>query len=196
MITRRVCLGLLASSCLACEDEAPRPPDTAPRQPPKPTARRSAPSASAQVTPTTTPTPSAAPVASTKKRDLDQSCGTAPTDAPPLDIVKFTLTSKLENRKPTDELTMVKPGTKIYAYLVVKNLTKEERCLLVTFRVNGRKRASLTLDVGTSPTWRTWAHISPSKGDAPGTVEVEVTDDQGRQRYLQKVLVEPESGAP
>jgi hypothetical protein len=150
---------------------------------------------SARTTASASSSPQApSPTASAKKRDLDQKCATAAPDALPLDIVQFTLTSKLDKRKPTDELSIVQPETKIYAYLVVKNLGTAERCVLVTFRVNGRKRASLTLDIGTSPTWRTWAQITPAKGDAPGNVEVEITDDHGKQRYKQKVLLEPSAG--
>lgn len=140
------------------------------------------------------PKPVAKPSALAPKRDLDQKCAKAPDDAPPLDIIQFALTSKLEKRKPTDELSIIQPGTKIYAYVAVKNLETRERCVLVTFRVNGRRRAALTLDIGTSPSWRTWANITPAESDAPGNVEVEITDDHGRQRYKQRILIEPTSG--
>jgi hypothetical protein len=183
---------LLAASLLACDDERPSRPGAPPDQPPRPAKPTSRPRASTSASASAAvPVPVAPPSAEPKKRDLDQKCAPAEEGADPLDIGKFVLTSKLEDRKPTDELTIIQPGTKVYAYLVVKNLGKKERCVLVTFRVNGKKRASLTLEIGTSPTWRTWAHITPAEGDAPGQVEVEITDDQGRQRYLQKVLVEP-----
>lgn len=194
--SRRSCLQGLACAVLltACEDAPPGGPSP-PGQPPLPPKPRPKPSAESSAASSATAASSAPPPpaasASARPRDLDQACSSAPDDAPPLDIVQFALTSKLEKRKPTDELTIIKPGTKVYAYVVVKNLETTERCVLVTFRVNGNRRAALTLDIGTSPTWRTWANITPSDKDAPGTLEVEVTDDHGRERFKQKILIEP-----
>lgn len=179
---------LLLSLLAACDDEPPTRPASPPDAPPPPPTRP-APTASASVA--ARPAASATAAPAKEEQDLEQRCAPAGDDVAPLVIVDFKLTSKLENKKPTDELAIVKPGTKIYAYLVVENLEKTERCVLVTFRVDGRKRASLNLMIGTSPAWRTWAHITPEKGDAGGEVEIEITDDHGRQRYRQKVLVEP-----
>lgn len=186
----RHALCLLFVLLAACDDEPPTRPSSPPDRPPA-RVSRPAESASASTAPSEAPAPAPSRPPPSEKRDLDQRCEPAPADAPPLAIVDFKLTSKLENKRPTDELGIVRAGTPIYAYLVVENLEATKRCVLVTFRVNGKKRASLTLAVGTSPAWRTWAHIKPEEGDAPGAVQVEITDDHGRQRYQQKLLIEP-----
>ncbi len=177
---RHVLACLLCVALFGCEDTPPIPPSNAPDDPPKPEPRKPQSSARRKRRPVP-----AAPM------DLDQSCSPAPDGAKPLDVLELRITSGLEDRKPTDTLSIIGAGTKVYAYLVVKNLEKTERCVVVTFKVDGKKRSALTLDIGTSPTWRTWTHITTSKRDAGSTVEIEVTDDQGKQHYREKVLVEP-----
>jgi hypothetical protein len=190
---------LLLLLCLAaCNDDPPRPPHDPPDRPARPevraTASVSASASAAPVAPATAPEPSAAPSATASadaKRDLEQECPEAEDDAPALKLVDFKLTTKIEDKKPTDEVSIVKAGTKVYAYLGIKNLTDVKRCVQVTFRVNGRLRSSLTLDIGKSPNWHTWAYVTANKDDAGAKIDIDVIDDQGREQGHAKVLVEP-----
>jgi hypothetical protein len=211
-------LHLLAAvfALAACDDDPPKPPHDAPERPPRPEAPAKAATSASSAAPAESardadpsdadpsdadpsdadpsdadPSPSAAPSASASARDLDQRCPPAPGAAPPLKLVELRLTSAIENKRPTDEVTIIKPGDKVYAYLGIRNLTDDKRCVLVTFRVNGRQRSALTLDIGKAPSWRTWAYVKANDGDAAATIEIEVVDDQGHQHAHEKVLVEP-----
>ena len=46
--------------------------------------------------------------------------------------------------------------------------------------INGHERSKVSLQIGQSPTWRTWAYVTPRKEDAPGKLQVKVVDDQGK----------------
>jgi hypothetical protein len=124
------------------------------------------------------PVSAAEPTASARRRSYDQKCEPADEDLKALELVEFQLTSEVKDKKPVDEIERTQPGKDVWAYMAVKNRSGEERCVTVIFRVNGKKRASVTLDVGESPSWRTWAHNRVLDGDAPGKIEVEIVSDQ------------------
>jgi len=127
------------------------------------------------------PSPSSAePSPRPKPIDLEQACSEASADAPALKLGKVQLTSGLEDKKPIDELKEVHPGQKLYAYLEVGSEVGE-RCVSVRFRFGEHERATLTLDIGRSPRWRTWANVTVGKKDVGKTAEIAVFDDQGHE---------------
>ncbi len=96
----------------------------------------------------------------------------------PVEILKFTFTSEVESKNPADSLTTGKPGTKVFAHLVVRNRTGRARKVNVAFELNGKTRTEVELTVDESWSWRTWAYNTIPK-DAKGTLRVTVTDDEG-----------------
>ncbi len=127
---------------------------------------------------------SAAPAASAdkpKKKDLDQRCPPADPSLKPLKLVKFQLTSGVDDkRRPKDSLEEVRPGMKVWAYLTIRNLSgQDDRCVTVAFEVGDKHRSRVTLDIGQSPGWRTWATTTITDADVPGQLGVVVMDDQG-----------------
>ncbi len=129
-----------------------------------------APSASAAAPPTTPVT--SGPTASSAEVDDELSTR-------PLELLKMTLTSGVENKQPKDVLTSAKPGERVYAHLTVRNRSGRERKVHVAFQVNGDTRSEVDLTVGSSWSWRTWAYNTLTAKDVKGTVRVEVTDDEG-----------------
>ena len=98
----------------------------------------------------------------------------------PLQLLGFVFASRVESRKPVEQLRFARPGQRVYAYLRMRNRSGEERCLRVEFRVNGKKRTSVELEVGESWQWRTWAYATLRASDTSGTLELRVIDDQDR----------------
>ena len=96
----------------------------------------------------------------------------------PVELLKFTFTSGVDAKNPADLLTAGKPGTKVYAHLVVRNRTGRARKVNVAFELNGKTRTEVPLAVDESWSWRTWAYNTIPK-DAKGTLRVTVTDDEG-----------------
>ena len=102
-------------------------------------------------------------------------------------LVDFKFTSDVKKRKPVDTLSHGEAAQKVWAYLTMKNVSGQERCVTVTFRFNGKKRSRVTLDIGESPTWRTWAYNTVQKKDVPGKIEVRIVDDQGVELLKQNL---------
>lgn len=96
----------------------------------------------------------------------------------PVEILKFTFTSAIDAKNPVDSLTTAKPGTKVWAHLVVRNRTGRARKITVAFELNGKTLSEVPLTVDESWSWRTWAYNTIQK-DAKGTLRVTVTDDEG-----------------
>ena len=123
-------------------------------------------------------------------KHLDQDCEPTAAGQAPLELVKLQLTSNVEEREPVDEIERAKAGEHVWAYLEVANGSDVGRCVSVVFRVDGGKRAALTLDVGPSPRWRTWAKNRMVEADAGKTLEIEVRDDQGRVLDTRRLRIE------
>jgi hypothetical protein len=123
-------------------------------------------------------------------KHLDQDCEPPAAGDKPLALVKLQLTSNVAEREPVDELAQAKVGEHVWAYLEVANGSEVGRCVSVVFRVDGGKRAALTLDVGPSPRWRTWAKNRIAETDAGKSLEIEIRDDRGRVLETRKLRIE------
>ncbi|MCC6525305.1 MAG: hypothetical protein IT373_21810 [Polyangiaceae bacterium] len=97
----------------------------------------------------------------------------------PLQLLAFTFTSKVDKRMPTDTLHVAYPGKRVWVHMRLRNRSGEGRCVHVEFRVNGKKRTEVELDIGESWNWRTYAFFTLRDSDTSGIVEARVTDDQG-----------------
>lgn len=107
-----------------------------------------------------------------------EACASADPSLRPMQLLRFTFTDGVEGRDPRTRLGVARPGRRLYAHLRLRNRSGRERCVRVIFRVGGKRRSEITLAVGRSWSWRTWAYATLRAGDT-GPVTVEVRDDQG-----------------
>ena len=85
----------------------------------------------------------------------------------PLEVLRFQFTSGTKNREPVDKLWRARPGERVYAYVALRNRSGRERKVHVTFRVNGKTRTEVDLDIAESWSYRTWAYNTVLKTDLP-----------------------------
>ena len=121
-----------------------------------------------------------------QETDHEGACAPQGSDVQPMQLLDFRWTSGIDQRNPKDKLRVTKPGDRVYAYLRMRNRSGRERCLRVQFRISGKKRPPITLKVGKSWSWRTWAY-STSRSDDRGFIELLVSDDQGYEIVRQKL---------
>lgn len=130
--------------------------------------------------------PSASATAST---ELPSAEGTIAPSAPdesssgpidpdkPMELQRFQFTSNVKNREPVDKMWRVRPGERVYAFINLRNRTGRERSIHVSFKVNGKSRTDVDLNIAESWSFRTWAYNTVKKDDKPGKLEVVITDD-------------------
>ncbi len=123
--------------------------------------------------------------------DHEGACAPADPGLDPLQLLRFTFTDGVENKDPKQKLHIARPGQRVYAHLRLRNRSGRERCVHVTFRVGGQKRTDVTLKVGKSWSWRTWAYATPRVDDTK-PLQVVVTDDQGKVIVEKKLAVVPQ----
>lgn len=113
-----------------------------------------------------TSAPAAAAAAPTAK-DASKRAKTA-ADAP-LKVKRLVLSDAIarRSREPLGEKTSFKVGDsdKIYAFVEVENPTESESEVFVTFEPqgDGASQGQVSLHVGASPRWRTWAFTRNAK---------------------------------
>ena len=192
-----VCASVVAvavASTIGCDDPAPAagvPPASAPpagvvsELPAKPGSAE--PGASA---------PSPAPSTSDALEEGGEPSGSADCAAvdpslPPVQLLKVTFTSAVEDKKPIDKLNVARPGQRVWAHIVARNRTGARRCVHVTFRVGGKVRTEVDLEVGESWSWRTWAYNTLRSSDTSGKLELEVSDEHGKRIMLTELPIVP-----
>ncbi|MBI5534262.1 MAG: hypothetical protein HY898_16175 [Deltaproteobacteria bacterium] len=147
---------------------------------------RSRDSSSADAASSASVSASAEPVAS-----VSASASSAPVI--PLQLLKFTPTSRIRGKEPVDVLEAAEPGTRVWAHFAIRNRSGETRKITVVFSVNGEKRTTLPLKVEPSWSFRTWGYNSLRKTDTEGEVTIEATDDQGVVLVTAKVPIKPKA---
>jgi len=120
-------------------------------------------------------------------------CAPVDPDLKPMQVLRFKFTSKVKNREGVDKLSVLRPGQRVYAHLTMRNRSGYDRCLHLTFRVNGKQRTALTLGIGKSWSWRTWA-FNTVRDDERGFLELEVKDDQGKLVLRERLAIVPDPG--
>jgi hypothetical protein len=123
----------------------------------------------------------------------EESAGCAPKDPKlkPLQLLRFSFTSAVEGKAPTDRLRVARPGQRVWAHFVVRNRSGEARCVHLAFRVGGEIRTELDLDVGESWSWRTFAYATLRSSDTSGQLEIEAIDDQGKVLARERLPIVP-----
>ena len=87
-------------------------------------------------------------------------------------------------------LQVAHAGERVYAHLTMRNRSGRDRCIHLTFRVAGKKRTSITLKVGKSWSWRTYAY-NTLRSDDRAPLQLVVTDDQGATVLTKMLAVIP-----
>jgi hypothetical protein len=113
-------------------------------------------------------------------------CAPEGSDLAPLQLLRFAFASGIEGKDPKDDLRLARRGQRVFAHLTLRNRSGRSRCVRLVFRVGGKKRTEVTLKIGESWSWRTWAY-NTIKSDDEGPLELTVSDDQG-QVILEKTL--------
>jgi hypothetical protein len=119
----------------------------------------------------------------------DAPAAAKPTEAKPAEVkpaevapsgvslTRFEIATGVEEREPVGAAAEFAAGTKLYAFLDVKNPSDATE-LVVTFeREGGTKSPGVTLSVPSGKRYRTYAHFSGAK--AAGTYKCTVTTGDG-----------------
>jgi hypothetical protein len=113
------------------------------------------------------------------QEDAGAACAPLDPALKPMQLLRLVLASGIEGRDARDKVRTLAPGGRLYTHLTLRNRSGRERCVRVTFRVGGAVRTEVTLRIGKSWSWRTWAYNTLKPSDR-GALEVTVTDDQGQ----------------
>jgi hypothetical protein len=116
----------------------------------------------------------------------EDACAPKDSELKPMQVLSFTFTDGIEGRDPKSKLQVAKAGQRVYAHLAMRNRSGRKRCLHLTFRVGGKKRTEVTLKIGKSWRWRTYAY-NTIHADDDKPLQLTVTDDQGAL-VLEKML--------
>ncbi len=108
----------------------------------------------------------------------DDGCAPKDPSLKPLQILRFVFADGVEGKDPKSKLHVAKAGQRVYAHFTMRNRSGRSRCIKLTFRVGGKKRTSVTLKIGKSWQWRTYAY-NTLRGDDNKPLELTAIDDQG-----------------
>ena len=121
----------------------------------------------------------------------EESCAPKDPSLKRMQVLRFTWASGVEGRDPKDRLYIARPGQRVFAHMRIRNRSGRKRCLKATFRVGGKKRTEVTLNIGKSWNWRTWAY-NTVRSDDKGPLHLRIADDQGNVVLDKKLAVVPE----
>ena len=121
----------------------------------------------------------------------DTKCAPIDPNLKPLQVLRFKFSSDVKNREGVDKLSVLRPGQRVYAHFTMRNRSGSDRCMHLVFRVNGKKRTTMTLGIGKSWSWRTWAY-NTVRPEERGFLELEATDDQGKLVLRERLAIVPE----
>jgi hypothetical protein len=94
---------------------------------------------------------------------------------PSVSIVRSQFTDKVESRLPSGDASTLAQGKFATYWVEVSNLGEATDVTLV-WKLDGKEVTRQSLEVGHSPTWRTWGMCGTQKAHS---VEVEVLDKEG-----------------
>lgn len=108
-----------------------------------------------------------------------------------LQILKFAFTSNVRDKEPVDKLDAAKPGQRAYAHVTFRNRTGSAREVDLVFRVNGKERSRVPLEVASSWSYRTWGYVTLRPADTSGEITVTVVDDTGEEIKAARLPIRP-----
>ena len=97
-----------------------------------------------------------------------------------MSVKRILFSRAIEGREPVSPEDTFEQGEadRLYAFVEIKNNSKQKSKVIVTFVPPQGKSSKVTLDVGDKPRWRTWA--LRKNATAPGTWKVYVRDEGGK----------------
>jgi hypothetical protein len=101
----------------------------------------------------------------------------ADTTTGDVEVVKSQFTDKVESSNPVASQDQLASATRVTYWVAVKN-AKEATQITLVWKLDGVEAGRQTLDVGTSPSWKTWG--THARGNAK-SIEVDVLDKSGNQ---------------
>jgi hypothetical protein len=150
-----------------------------------------APSALTDV-PSSPPAPSegppagSSPTAKTKPVDPAEA-----EDQAEMRLLKLTLAPGVRDKEPVSKLEAAKPGQRVWAHVTLRNRTGFAREIDLVFRVGGKERSRVTLNVEASWSFRTWGYVTLRPADVSGDVSVTVVSDSGEELGSAKIPIKP-----
>jgi hypothetical protein len=116
-----------------------------------------------------------------------------PTTDTELEVTRFVFTRQVVDRQPQGEVQNVPlDGHRVYGFIEVLN-RGAPRQLTMVWRQEGKQVARFSLDVGSSPRWRTWSYLRARKSML-GQWEVSVKDDQGNLLASESLIIGSDEG--
>jgi hypothetical protein len=94
-----------------------------------------------------------------------------------VEIVRAQFTDKVESSNPVAGADQLTQATRVTYWVAVKN-QKEATTITLVWKLDGQEAGRQSLDVGTSPSWKTWG--THARGSAK-SIEVDVLDKSGNQ---------------
>ena len=92
-----------------------------------------------------------------------------------VEVVRSQFTDKVESSNPVASADQLSQATRVTYWVSVRN-QKEATTITLVWKLDGQEAGRQTLDVGTSPSWKTWGtHV---RGSAK-SIEVDVLDKSG-----------------
>ena len=104
-----------------------------------------------------------------------------------LSVVESALAHGVSQRRPVRPVTEFQVGDVAWAWISLKNSGDSQPATMVWTR-DGQIRSRLTLEIGTSPRWRTWSRRTMRASDV-GDWHVEVQDAQGQVLHTMRFEV-------
>lgn len=129
--------------------------------------------------------------ASARSRVTAPAAGSAAEDDGALTILRFTFTSNVRDKEPVDKLEAAKPGQRVWAHINARNRTGSSREIDLIFRVNGKERSRVPLEIQASWSFRTWGYVTLRDADTAGEVTAAVIDDSGEEIASGRVPIRP-----
>jgi hypothetical protein len=122
--------------------------------------------------------------------DHESACAPVDPGLKPMQLLKFTFADGVDGRDPRRRLEVARAGQRVFAHLTLRNRSGRARCVHMVFRVGGKKRTEVTLKIGESWSWRTYAY-NTLRSDDNKPLELVVTDDQGATIVREQLAVVP-----
>lgn len=94
-----------------------------------------------------------------------------------VEVVRSQFTDKVESSNPVAGADQLTQATRVTYWVAVKN-QKEATTITLVWKLDGQEAGRQSLDVGTSPSWKTWG--THARGAAK-SIEVDVLDKSGNQ---------------
>jgi hypothetical protein len=106
-------------------------------------------------------------------------------------LLKMTLASGVRDKEPVDKLAAAKPGQRVWAHVTLRNRSGFPREIDLVFRVDGKERSRVTLNIDVSWSFRTWGYVTLRPADTSGDVTVTVVNDSGDELATAKIPIKP-----